>query len=289
MGLVDLILRRDADDELARRREALRDKVIAVTGGARGIGRVVAEELLDAGAKVALGDIDDETVAKTAADLGVEGFELDVTKRESFGAFLDSVEQAYGPIDVLINNAGIMPVGPLLAYDDVLIRRNLDINLYGVMTGTQLAAARMAESGGGQVVNVASVAGRIPAPGLSIYNGVKAGVIEFSEAADAELSQAGVRVSAVLPTFTNTGLITGLETNALVRTIEPEVVAEAVLGIIVDPAVRVTAPGSMAWVDSNPMMPQAVKRFARKITKMDRIFVDYDAEARADYTNRIRS
>lgn len=268
-------------------RAALRGKVIAITGGARGIGFETATQLFDAGAVVAIGDIDDEAVGKAAADLGIEGFGVDVTDRQSFDAFLTKVEDTVGPIDVLINNAGIMPVGDFLSYDDALIRRTYDIDVIGVITGTQLAARRMVRRGHGQVVNIASVAGRLPTPGLTIYNGAKAAVIEFSEALDAELECTGVRVSTVLPTFTRTGLISGLHTNSMVRAIEPEEVAAQVVSIIARPRVRVTAPRSMAWTHANALFPQRMKRASRRMTKLDSMFIDYDHDQRSAYSRRI--
>ncbi|MFT3716950.1 MAG: SDR family oxidoreductase [Gordonia sp. (in: high G+C Gram-positive bacteria)] len=280
--------RRDrADRRLAQQRDAIAGKVVAITGAARGIGFETATQLLANGAKVAIGDIDADAVGKAAADLGVEGIELDVTDSASFSAFLDEVEKRVGPIDVLINNAGIMPVGDFLSYDEALIRRCIDIDLVGVMLGSWEAARRMVPRGHGQIVNVASVAGRLPNPGLTIYNGAKAGVIEFSEALDAELSPKGVRVSTVMPTFTETGLIDGLATNRFVKTIKPEQVAAGVVGIIAEPRVRVAAPGWMGFVDATVATPEGLKRWLRKVTKTDTIFLNPDSQARADYNARI--
>ncbi|MAU82244.1 MAG: short-chain dehydrogenase [Gordonia sp.] len=286
MAVRDLLRRGPDHGEV---RAALRGKVIAITGGACGIGFETATQLFEAGAVVALGDIDDDAVGKAAADLGVEGFGVDVTDRSSFEEFLDAVESAVGPIDVLINNAGIMPVGDFLSYDEALIRRTYDIDVIGVITGTQLAARRMVARGRGQIVNIASVAGRLPTPGLTIYNGAKAAVIEFSEAVDAELEKTGVRVSTVLPTFTRTGLISGLHTNSMVRAIEPKDVAAQVLAIIARPRVRLTAPRSMAWTHANALFPQRMKRASRRMTKLDSMFLDYDHEQRAAYSKRIGS
>ncbi len=266
---------------------ALRGKVIAITGAARGIGFETATQLFNAGATVALGDIDHEAVGKSAADLGVEGFAVDVTDRRSFDDFLTAVEDALGPIDVLINNAGIMPVGDFLSYDDALIRRTYDIDVIGVITGTQLAARRMVARGHGQIVNIASLAGRLPTPGLTIYNGAKAAVIEFSEAVNAELESTGVRVSTVLPTFTRTGLISGVQTNRMIQVLEPEDVAAQVVSIIARPRLRVTAPRSMAWVHANALFPQSWKRASRRMAKLDSVFLHYDHEQRAAYANRI--
>jgi len=284
---IPAVFDRRAQNRLARRRTALNGKVVAITGAARGIGFQTATDLLGAGARVAIGDIDAEAVGKAAADLGVEGIELDVTDPASVRRFLDEVEQRVGPVDVLINNAGIMPVGSFLDYDETLIRRTLEIDLMGVMLGTQEAARRMVARGHGQIVNVASVAGRLPTPGLTVYNGAKAGVIEFSEAVDAELSGRGVRVSTVMPTFTRTGLIDGLTTNAMVQSVPPQEISAQIVGTIVRPRVRVAAPRAMGWVNVNPALPQRLKAGMRRRTGIDTMFLDYDPAARADYSARI--
>ncbi len=278
---------RRAQARLAQTRKTLDGKVVAVTGGARGIGFETATQLLAAGAKVAIGDIDEDAVGKAAADLGVEGLALDVTDPASFETFLDKVENSLGPVDVLINNAGIMPVGPFLDYSEALVRRTFDIDTLGVIFGCQAAGRRMTARGSGHLINVSSVAGRLPMPGLSIYNAAKAGVIELSDALDAELRSSGVRVSTVLPTFTNTGLITGLATNRYIQTVEPEEVAAQIVWTIVRPRVRVAAPRSMGWVHSNTLTPQPLKRLVRRRTELDKIFMYPDEQARRDYAKRI--
>jgi NAD(P)-dependent dehydrogenase (short-subunit alcohol dehydrogenase family) len=113
------------------RRNDIRGNVVAITGGARGIGTATGEAFLRAGARVALGDIDTVLVEKTAGELAeltggaVCGLALDVTSRTAFAAFLDNVEAAMGPLDVLVNNAGIMPTGLFLDEDDAMTDRML--------------------------------------------------------------------------------------------------------------------------------------------------------------------
>ncbi|MDQ6836501.1 MAG: SDR family NAD(P)-dependent oxidoreductase, partial [Actinomycetota bacterium] len=140
---------------MARARRSLAGKVVAITGGARGIGRATAAALIHQGARVAIGDIESDLAAQTAQELGsgTLGLALDVTDRASFTEFLDAVEEGLGPLDVLINNAGIMPIGPFVDETDRTAQRMIDINLTGVIYGSKLAVERFLPRGRGHLVN----------------------------------------------------------------------------------------------------------------------------------------
>src|SRR2546423_6832359 len=116
---------------MAKEPRSLQGKVVAITGGARGIGKATAQALAREGARVAIGDLDSLLAEQVAAELGGEavGLELDVTRRDSFADFLDQVTERLGPVDVLINNAGIMPLGVFADEDDATAQRMIDINL----------------------------------------------------------------------------------------------------------------------------------------------------------------
>ena len=198
---------------MAKQRQHLLGRVVAITGGARGIGKATATALVRKGCRVALGDLDLALAEETAAGLGggTVALPLDVTDRGSFAAFLDAAERELGPIDVVINNAGIMPVTQLVDESDDSIRRQLDINLYGVIVGTQLAIERLQPRGSGHIVNVASQAGKTPLPGIATYSATKHAVVGLSEATMAELQDTGVEVSCVMPTLVNTELTSGMQ------------------------------------------------------------------------------
>ncbi|MGV9928842.1 SDR family NAD(P)-dependent oxidoreductase [Nocardia rhamnosiphila] len=214
---------------------------VAVTGGARGIGRATAAALAASGARVVIGDIDQDTLAATAAELtaaaGVEviGIRLDVRDPESFGNFLDRAETELGGLDGLVNNAGIMPTGPFLDESMDTADRQLEINLRGVIIGSKLAGRRFAARRSGHIVNVASVLGLVGTPDIATYSATKFGVVGLGAALHQELAQFDVRVSTLCPAFVNTQLIAGLSPNRITRAIgfvEPEDVARAVVGAL---------------------------------------------------------
>ena len=126
---------------------SLTARCVAITGAARGIGKATARALVRQGARVGIGDIDVDLARKTAEELGggAEAFELNVCDRASFQSFLDDVERNLGPVDVLIDNAGIMPLGAFDEEDDATTLRQIDINVIGVMTGCKLAIPKMKE------------------------------------------------------------------------------------------------------------------------------------------------
>ncbi|MGY2873184.1 NAD(P)-dependent dehydrogenase (short-subunit alcohol dehydrogenase family) [Marmoricola sp. URHA0025 HA25] len=265
----------------------VKGKVVAVTGGARGIGEATAKALAAAGARVAIGDLDVGVAEASAQAYGGLALPLDVTSEASFAAFLDKVEAEFGRLDGLVNNAGIMVIGPHLEVPLESQLRQLDINLRGVILGCHEVAPRMIRSGGGQIVNIASLAGRIASPGSAVYSGTKAAVISFSEALDAELAGRGVRVSAVLPSFTSTALIDGTTAPKLSPPISPEQVAAAVVRVFrrhrpVAVVPRRLAYGSTQWA----AMPAPLKRWISRRTGLDTMFTDYDHAARAAYEER---
>ena len=141
---------------MAKQPRILAGETAAITGGARGIGRATAEALLRQGMRVAIGDIDAEAARATAKELGpsVVAFPLDVTSRESFTAFLDGAEAELGPLDVLVNNAGIMQVGRFIDEDDLTAQRMVDINIHGVILGMKIALERMIPRDSGHIVNI---------------------------------------------------------------------------------------------------------------------------------------
>src|SRR6201991_2098193 len=192
----------------------IRGKTIAITGAARGIGFATAKALLARGARGVIGDRDvafqESAVAGPTKLAKVSGYPLDVTDKESFATFLDKARSdGAGHIDVLINNAGVMPVGPFLELTEGAIRSSIEVNFYGVLTGCQLVLPEMVKRRAGHVVNIASMAGMVAVPGQVVYAGTKFAVVGLSTAMADEFAPHGVEVTVILPTFTNTELIAG--------------------------------------------------------------------------------
>lgn len=265
-------------------------KVIAITGAARGIGFAAARALQATGARVAIGDIDEAAVREAGERLGVLAIRLDVTDRASFEAFLAGTEAELGPLDVLVNNAGIMPIGPLTEESDADARRCLDINVHGVMLGTKLAIARMLPRGGGHIINVASLAGVLPMPGLALYNASKAAVVAFTEAARLEYKDRGIKLSAVLPGFTNTELVAGTRSPKGQKNCEPEDIAAAIVALVAKPSrPRVIVPSKFAPnVALMGLTPAWMREWTNRRYGLDSIFLDFDHVARRSYDARIR-
>lgn len=275
---------------MTRAPRSLAGEVIAITGAGRGIGRATAAALLAAGARVAIGDIEPGLGARTAGELGpgVLGLELDVTDAVSFAEFLDAVERELGPLDVIVNNAGIMPVSPFEAESEATAQRLVDINLHGVILGSKLALQRFLPRGRGRIVNIASVAARGGFPGGATYCATKHAVAGLSETLRMEYRRRGIGVTTVCPTVVHTELGSGLPRARGMRYAEPEDVAAAIVHALRTGRSEVYVPREMgALMRLGQVLPRPVVDFFTRVTRADQVLYAPDHAARAAYEARM--
>jgi NADP-dependent 3-hydroxy acid dehydrogenase YdfG len=275
---------------MAKVQRSLAGQVVAITGGARGIGRATAIALIAQGAQIAIGDIDAALAERTAQELGsgTIGLPLDVTKRPSFAAFLDEVESRLGPLDVLINNAGIMPIGPFVEETDATATRMVDINVHGVIYGSKLALERFVPRGRGHLVQIASAAGKAGFPGGATYCATKHAVVGLSETLRAELRGTGVDISVVMPVVVNTELGSGLPAARGFKPVEPEDVANAIVEVLQSGRFDVFVPKTVGgMVRLNALMPRRAMEAVGRFVKGDQVLAKPDHVARAAYEARM--
>lgn len=178
-------------------------RTILITGGAGGIGRGIAEAFLAAGDRVVLADRDADAVAAAAEDLGpgASAIALDITDEAAVAAAVEEVAADHGTIDVLVNNAGILSLhGALTELSAADYETIVRVNILGTFTVTQAVARHMTAAGTrGAIVNISSIGGRQPTPGMGAYESSKAAVDSLTRWAAIELAGAGIRVNAVAP------------------------------------------------------------------------------------------
>lgn len=232
----------------ATKKQDLTGLVVAITGGGRGIGLEIARSCHRAGMSVAIGDLDETLVQEAAAEIGpdVLGLSLDVRDESDFRRFLDTVEAEQGPLHALVNNAGVLRMGPFseLAAQDVQLQ--LDVNIGGVLTGTRLALDRMLPRDHGHIVNMASSAGMIATANGAVYSATKHAVLGFTRALRGELRDTGVKTSVVMPGVIRTEMTADFNAAMGVRVVEPSVVADRVVEALRTHELEVCVPKEIA-------------------------------------------
>ena len=274
---------------MAKERRSLSGKVVAITGAARGIGKATAAALIRRGCRVAIGDLDLAMAEQTAAELGggTIALPLDVTDRISFRSFLDEAEKQLGPLDVLVNNAGIMPVTPFVEESEDSARRQVDINLHGVIAGTQLALQRMRPRDAGHIVNIASSAGKAGVPGIATYSATKHAVVGLCEAVRAELRGTGTEISCVMPVPVNTALMEGVSDQRAVKRVEPEDVANEIVDALELLRFDVFVPRSLKFtVGAANLLPRKAREAVARFMGVHKILTEVDQSNRRAYEER---
>ncbi|RJQ79490.1 SDR family oxidoreductase [Pseudonocardiaceae bacterium YIM PH 21723] len=267
---------------------SLQGLVVAITGGARGIGLATARALTAEGVTVAIGDIDLIDADPGIAALSVR---MDIADPESFEDFLDQVEDRLGPIDVLINNAAIMPVGRIVEEPHAVTRRIVEVNLFGLITGTKLALRRMVRRSSGHVINLASLSGEQNIPGAATYCATKHAIIGFTDSVRLEYRGTGVDISLVLPSFVDTDMNRGAKAFAGVRMTNPEEIAAAIVGLIRKPRASIRVNWSAGMLSaSRKFFPRHIgDAISRALGGETTFLADLNQAERRSYEDRIRA
>ena len=276
---------------MAKQPRILVGQVALVTGGARGIGKATAQAFAREGMKVAIGDLDATLAEAAATEIGgtAAGFALDVTRRDSFEAFVDAAEERFGPVDVLVNNAGIMPLGRFADEDDVTAVRMIDINLHGVILGMKIALKRMQPRNRGHIVNIASQAGKYGAPGGATYSATKHAVVGLTEAVRGELRLEGLDIdlSYVMPYVVNTELGGGTAQARGFKNLEPAEVADAIVDALKHRVVEVWVPKQSRHTHRlTAVLPRRASEGIAHLIKADQVLAHADPDARRAYELR---
>lgn len=263
--------------------------VVAVTGGARGIGLAIAKALSAQGARISLGDIDLALAKQSASTIGAFAHQLDVRSAKSVAEFVQATESELGPIDILVNNAGIMPMGAFLDEPAALSDAQIDINFRGVIHGMQAVLPSMLARGCGHIVNVASMAGRFAIPGAAVYCGTKYAVVGLTESVAGEHKNSGVNFSIVMPSKVLTELSSGTDkASSMIPSVMPEDVANAVVATIKKPRLHLAVPdylqtGHVLY----SMAPAWLRERGRRLIGDTGILTQLDHGARKGYDDRL--
>ena len=274
---------------MAKEPRVLSGQVAAITGAARGIGKATAEAFVRQGMKVAIGDLDLAEAQRTADQLGAGtiALELNVTERESVERFVEQAEEQLGPIDVYVNNAGIMQLGAFLEETDATAQRQIDINVSGVLYGMKVVLPRFVQRNRGHLVNIASTAGKAGFPGGATYCGTKHFVVGVSEAVRAELRETAIEVSCVMPGVVNTELAAGLQEARGVKNVNPEDVANEIVDALRKPRFDVFVPRSIGPINKvMGVLPRAGREGIARALKADKVLAQADPNARRGYELR---
>lgn len=270
----------------------LSGKVVAISGAARGIGLATAKAAIHCGAKVCIGDIDLAAAQQAAQTIGAHAAHIDVRSAAGFAAFIAETERALGPVDILINNAGIMAMGAFLEESQERSDLQIDINLRGVIHGMKAVLPGMLQRGGGHVVNVASLAGRFGIPGAVVYSGTKFAVVGLTEAADAEYRGSGVEFTVVMPSKVRTDLAAGTDEaeGRVIPAVDAEDVAASIIAALQQPQLHVTVPAFLGTaVALQAVAPQQVLSLVRQSFDDRRILTHIDHQQRASYDQRMNA
>lgn len=189
-------------------------RIVLVTGAAQGLGQGIAEKFASHGDKVIIADINGDQLAETATQLGVESHQLDISNRDNICAVVNKIANQYGRIDVLVNNAGIVGGhGQVTELDSAVFEKALMVNVLGTWMMSEAVGKLMVAAKKGAIVNISSIGGRQPTPGMGHYEATKAAVDAITRTTAIELAPFGIRANAVAPGPVITPLTAGFAEN----------------------------------------------------------------------------
>jgi all-trans-retinol dehydrogenase (NAD+) len=214
--------------------EGLKGKVVLVTGAARGMGKLEALNFAREGCRMIITDVDEAELAKTVEEMRSQGFEAchyvhDISRRDACFELAEKVESEVGPVDVLINNAGITENLAVLDLSEASLRRMMDVNYFGNTWMMQAFVPRASMRGRGHVVNICSVAGKVGNPLMGGYCATKHALVGITDTIRMELYGRGVRFTIVNPGYVKTGMFEGAKLPFITAWQTPQKVADAVL------------------------------------------------------------
>ena len=186
----------------------LAGRTAVITGGAQGIGLAIARTFAQHGARIVLGDLDESRAKEAAASLDTDaiGVRADVTSADDVAGLLAAATEAFGSVNVMVNNAGITRDATMRKMTEDQFDQVIDVHLRGCWNGTRQAAGVMRETGGGSIINLSSISGKVGFIGQTNYSAAKAGIVGLSKAAAKEVAHLGVRVNVIQPGLIRTAM-----------------------------------------------------------------------------------
>jgi pyridoxal 4-dehydrogenase len=224
-------------------------RVAIVTGAGQGIGRAIAEKLSEEGASVVVADINADTARKTAADVGGFAYTVDVSSEDQVAGLVETVHERYGKIDVLVNDAAIVPFVSWADLDFAQWRRIMSVNLDGVFLTCRAVSRPMQAAGYGRIVNIASNVVLAGTPNMAHYVAAKGGVFAFTRALATELGRDGITVNSVAPGLTaSEGVLAGPHADAFDFVVSLQAIPRRGMPVDIAPAVAFLASEESGWV-----------------------------------------
>ncbi len=268
----------------------LNGAVVCVTGGGRGIGAATAVALACRGARVVIGDLDLDCAERVADEIGASAVavKLDVADPASFMSFIEQA-RSIGPVDLLVNNAGIQRTGTFVEQSLESQLREIAINLGGVITGMQLVLPDMLQRNRGHIVNVSSMAGKMSMPGAAVYTASKFGVASLSRAVRSEIADSAVTITTILPSAVQTELTAGMDIRGVPKA-SPQDVANEIVASCRHGRAEVTLPRWLAPIGAvEQVLPERVGEYVKRVVGAQKRITATNAITRAYQERTSRS